>query len=308
MLSRQSGVFVFGGLITIAIGRLFGLIELFIMGTALITCVAVAILLVTTQKPNIEINRAVVPLNPEAGQIVEVELSLLTGSRIPACDVYETTEDGGRVHIPLAPLPSGQVARANYQIATHRRGSLILGPAIVEVADPLGLSRRSKKLGQSTQITVYPQSVEIKLPDPKTGTGELVEAIKKGIPFYFVTELQITRGRWYWFEEKLIQTNKNIRLSYQPLTQQYRISTEGFTYSANSISDALIQIGAIGGWQVADLAVLENGQTYQGAMRMRLDLTKLPKPFQINALNTRDWTVLSDWHPFTITPKARATK
>ena len=136
----------------------------------------------------------------------------------------------------------------------------------------------------------------------------VMEAIKKGIPFYFVTELQITRGRWYWFEEKLIQTNKNIRLSYQPLTQQYRISTEGFTYSANSISDALIQIGAIGGWQVADLAVLENGQTYQGAMRMRLDLTKLPKPFQINALNTRDWTVLSDWHPFTITPKARATK
>ena len=120
--------------------------------------------------------------------------------------------------------------------------------------------------------------------------------------------MQITRGRWYWFEEKLIQTNKNIRLSYQPLTQQYRISTEGFTYSANSISEALIQIGAIGGWQVADLAVLDNGQTYQGAMRMRLDLTKLPKPFQINALNTRDWTVLSDWHQFTITPKARATK
>lgn len=181
MFSRQSGVFIFGGLITIAIGRLFGLLELFIMGTALITCVAVAILLVTTQKPNIEINRAVDPPEPEAGQIIEVELSLLTSSRIPACDVYETTEDGGRVHISLAPLPSGQVARASYQIAIHRRGSLNLGPAIVEVADPLGLSRRSKKLGQSTQITVYPQAVDIRLPDPKTGEGELVDAIKRAI-------------------------------------------------------------------------------------------------------------------------------
>ena len=181
MLTRQSGVFVFGGLITIAVGRLFGLLELFIMGTALITCVAVAIFLVTTQKPNIEINRAVVPLNPEAGQIIEVELSLLTSSRIPACDVYETTEYGGRVHISLAPLPSGQVARASYQIATHHRGDLILGPAIVEVADPLGLSRRSKNLGQSTEITVYPQSVDVDLPDPKTGSGELVEAIKRAI-------------------------------------------------------------------------------------------------------------------------------
>ena len=181
MLTRQSGVFVFGGLITIAVGRLFGLLELFIMGTALITCVAVAIFLVTTQKPNIEINRAVVPLNPEAGQIIEVELSLLTSSRIPACDVYETTEYGGRVHISLAPLPSGQVARASYQIATHHRGDLILGPAIVEVADPLGLSRRSKNLGQSTEITIYPQSVDVDLPDPKTGSGELVDAIKRAI-------------------------------------------------------------------------------------------------------------------------------
>ena len=181
MFSRQSGVFVFGGLLTIAVGRLFGLFELFIMGTALITCVIVALLLVTTQKPNIEITRAVDPTDPEVGQIIQVELSLLTGSRIPACDVHEATEEGGRVDISLAPLPSGQVARANYKIATSRRGTLILGPAIVEVADPLGLSRRSKKLGQATEITVYPQTVDIYLPLPKTGAGELVEAIKRAI-------------------------------------------------------------------------------------------------------------------------------
>lgn len=181
MFSRQSGVFVFGGLLTIAVGRLFGLFELFIMGTALITCVVVALLLVTTQKPNIEITRAVDPTDPEAGQVIQVELSLLTGSRIPACDVHEATEEGGRVDISLAPLPSGQVARANYKIATSRRGALILGPAIVEVADPLGLSRRSKKLGQATEVTVFPQTVDINLPDPKSGAGELVEAIKRAI-------------------------------------------------------------------------------------------------------------------------------
>jgi len=35
-------VFVVGGLSTFAVGRLFGLAELFIMGAALITCVIVA--------------------------------------------------------------------------------------------------------------------------------------------------------------------------------------------------------------------------------------------------------------------------
>jgi hypothetical protein len=28
---------------------------------------------------------------------------------------------------------------------------------------------------------------------------------------------------------------------------------------------------------------------------MALDLSKLPKPFQVNALNNRDWSVSSDW-------------
>jgi uncharacterized protein (DUF58 family) len=179
MFSRQSMVFVVGGLSTFAVGRLFGLAELFIMGAALITCVIVAVLLVSIQRPNIEIGRLVQPAEPEAGQTLHIGLSLHTNSRVPACDVYEFVEDGGKVHIALAPLPSGQVARANYQIATHHRGNLILGPSIVELSDPLGLSRRSKPLGQTTEVTVFPKSVIIDLPHPVTGCGDLVDFIRR---------------------------------------------------------------------------------------------------------------------------------
>jgi uncharacterized protein (DUF58 family) len=174
-------VFVVGGLSTFAVGRLFGLAELFIMGAALITCVIVAVLLVSIQRPNIEIGRLVQPAEPEAGQTLHIGLSLHTNSRVPACDVYEFVEDGGKVHIALAPLPSGQVARANYQIATHHRGNLILGPSIVELSDPLGLSRRSKPLGQTTEVTVLPQSVTIDLPHPVTSNGDLVDFIRRAI-------------------------------------------------------------------------------------------------------------------------------
>ena len=174
-------VFVVGGLSTFAVGRLFGLAELFIMGAALITCVIVAVLLVSIQRPNIEIGRLVQPAEPEAGQTLHIGLSLHANSRVPACDVYEFVEDGGKVHIALAPLPSGQVARANYQIATHHRGNLILGPSIVELSDPLGLSRRSKPLGQTTEVTVLPQSVTIDLPHPVTSNGDLVDFIRRAI-------------------------------------------------------------------------------------------------------------------------------
>lgn len=77
------------------------------------------------------------------------------------------------------------------------------------------------------------------------------------------------------------------------------------TLSANTLEEALVQVGAIAGWQVADLSVLDNGRVYEGSVRMRLDLSKLPKPFQINALNSKEWNLSSDWHVFEINPKTR---
>ena len=183
MLSRQSAIFLIGGMLTIAAGRLFGLIELFIMGTALVTCVAVAIFIVTTQRPHIEIGRSTTPIEPEVGQTIQVGLSLLTSSRVPACDVYESLAEGSHIHIALAPLPAGQVARANYQLVAQQRGPLALGPSLVEVADPLVLSRRSKSLGRATDITIFPRAVAIDLPDPNTCQGELIDAIRRVIRY-----------------------------------------------------------------------------------------------------------------------------
>lgn len=139
---------------------------------------------------------------------------------------------------------------------------------------------------------------------------ELGDAVKKGIPFHFLAELNITRGRWYWFDEKPVQAQKDIRLSYQPLTQQYKVSSGGLTLSASSLNEALIQLGSIAGWQVAEGNTLEPGKTYQGEIRLRLDLAQLPKPFQINALNARDWNLSSDWQKFTlyVNPKAASNK
>ena len=42
--------------------------------------------------------------------------------------------------------------------------------------------------------------------------------------------------------------------------------------------------------------------TYQAGIRMRLDTAQLPKPFQLNAIASRDWTLASDWHRWSLTP------
>ena len=130
----------------------------------------------------------------------------------------------------------------------------------------------------------------------------LEDAVQKGVVLYFQTEFELTRSRWYWFEEKPAFAQRQARLSYQPLTQQYRISSEGFTFSAKTISEALQAVGTIGGWRVIDNGQLDASKSYTAGLRMTLDLSKLPKPFQVNALNNRDWNVSSDWLRFPFSP------
>ena len=129
-------------------------------------------------------------------------------------------------------------------------------------------------------------------------TPGLEDAVQKGIVLYFQTEFDLTRSRWYWFDEKPALAQRSTRLSYQPMTQQYRIASEGFTFSANTIFEALQAVGSIGGWRVIDGGQIDSSKSYTAALRMSLDLGKLPKPFQINALNNRDWNVTSDWVRF----------
>ena len=130
----------------------------------------------------------------------------------------------------------------------------------------------------------------------------LEDAVQKGVVLYFQTEFDLTRSRWYWFDEKPALAQRQTRLSYQPLTQQYRIASEGFTFSAKTISEALQAVGSIGGWRVIEGNQLDAGKSYTAALRMTLDLSKLPKPFQVNALNNRDWNVSSDWLRFPFSP------
>ena len=164
-----------------------------------------------------------------------------------------------------------------------------------------GIRLRQIQLEPIDNAWVLNSSYQIDLP------AELADAVKRGIAFHFLVEFDVTRGRWYWFEEKPIQVIKNIRLSYQPLTQQYRINGGGLTISTTTLEEALIQVGSIGGWQIAELSTLEPNRIYQGTIKMRLDLSRLPKPFQINALNAREWNLSSERHQFTFTSNYKLT-
>ena len=126
----------------------------------------------------------------------------------------------------------------------------------------------------------------------------LENALKKGVTLHFVTEFQLTHGRWYWFDEKAVKVERQIRLSHQPLINQYRISVGDFTFSAASLAEALRVTGTVGGWSVIEAAAISPTKQYEAAVRLTLDLGKLPKPFQVDALNSKDWSLSGEWLRF----------
>jgi hypothetical protein len=126
----------------------------------------------------------------------------------------------------------------------------------------------------------------------------LENALKKGVTLHFVTEFQLTHGRWYWFDEKAVIVERQIRLSHQPLINQYRITVGDFTFSAASLAEALRVTGTVGGWSVIEAAAISPTKQYEAAVRLTLDLGKLPKPFQVDALNSKDWSLSGEWLRF----------
>ena len=51
--------------------------------------------------------------------------------------------------------------------------------------------------------------------------------------------------------------------------------------------------------------LLQKGD-YIAATRMRLDVTQLPKPLQVNALATQDWNFDSNWYRWIVRPPVSA--
>lgn len=129
----------------------------------------------------------------------------------------------------------------------------------------------------------------------------LEEAVQKGIALYFNIEFELFRKRWYWFDRRVASSTLTYRLSYSPLTRQYRLARGGLSQSFESLDEALALLKSVRNWKVAEKSVLSPRDEYTAQVRMRLDVTQLPKPFQVNAITSREWTLTSDWREVPVT-------
>lgn len=136
--------------------------------------------------------------------------------------------------------------------------------------------------------------VQFDLPPP------VESALSKGIPMIFVAEAQLLRERWYWYDKEVASVTRHMRLSYQPLTRRWRllvsaqpIGQAGLALGQNfdSLEEALAVVQRISGWRIADQGEVDSAQSYSVTLRFRLDVSQLPRPFQIGVVGHSDWSI-----------------
>jgi len=133
-------------------------------------------------------------------------------------------------------------------------------------------------------------------------TRPFEDAVRRGVPLYFVLEFELIRPRWWWLDERVAERSIVYRLAYHALTRQFRLGFDGLTQVFDSLDEATRTMASVRNWRVVDASRLTPGTEYEAQVRLRLDTSQLPKPFQVNAITNRDWNPQSEWKRFTFTP------
>jgi Domain of unknown function (DUF4390) len=169
---------------------------------------------------------------------------------------------------------------------------LLLGGAQVHAQVLADVSQiKVERVDEAVQLSAQ---VQFEIP------SAVEDALLKGIPMVFMAEADILRERWYWYDKKVITAQRSMRLSYQPLTRRWRLNINSgvgapvglaLNQSLDSLAQALAVIKRVTLWKIADVAELDASARYRVEFRFRLDLSQLPRPFQIGAIGQSDWDI-----------------
>jgi hypothetical protein len=121
----------------------------------------------------------------------------------------------------------------------------------------------------------------------------LEEALARGVPLYFVVETEVVRERLL-LNDSIASRSETFRLVYVPLTRSYRVGSGLYNPSFQTLEAATRQFSRLRTAKVADRKLLQKGERYVANARLRLDTNQLPKPLQLSALASREWSIEVD--------------
>lgn len=174
-------------------------------------------------------------------------------------------------------------------------------PAFQNVAaEGIDVSRAEARITDGGQLSISSR-FQTELPD------QLKQALRRGVPLNFTLGWQLsapTVASYRFKFDQLIGDDSNIyyKLTFHPLTNRYRVTVGAFSTDYDTLDAALRAIGAVANWKVLHKGTLSGTEAREtkAEIRLLLSTSKLPKPFQINALTSKNWHLDSGWKPLNI--------
>ena len=177
---------------------------------------------------------------------------------------------------------------------------LLLAVSLNAAGEGISATRAEAKLTHAGQLSVSSR-FRTDLPD------QLKEALKQGVPLHFNLSWQLSAPSMSSYKFKFDQLLNNdstiqYKLSFHPLTNRYRVTVGTFSTEYDTLETALRAVGAVANWKVLSKGALSEvaAKDTKAEIRLLLTTAKLPKPFQINALTSKNWHLDSGWKSLSV--------
>lgn len=177
---------------------------------------------------------------------------------------------------------------------------LLLAVSLNAAGEGISATRAEAKLTHAGQLSVSSR-FRTDLPD------QLKEALKQGVPLHFNLSWQLSAPSMSSYKFKFDQLLNNdstiqYKLTFHPLTNRYRVTVGTFSTEYDTLETALRAVGAVANWKVLSKGALSDvaAKDTKAEIRLLLTTAKLPKPFQINALTSKNWHLDSGWKSLSV--------
>ena len=146
-----------------AAGRIFGTLELYLLGAIAAAALLLALLFTSTTKLSIGISRTATPVRLRVGTPARVDLRLSNQAKrsTPVLRLRDEVEGTRAATLMLAPIPQASDATVAYRLPTRRRGHLSVGPLDLTFEDPFGLTRSIVRASRAITLTVHAELIEL---------------------------------------------------------------------------------------------------------------------------------------------------
>ncbi|MFF0255794.1 DUF58 domain-containing protein [Micromonospora zamorensis] len=182
--ARGVGLLV-AAVVLLGVGFRFAYPELTLLGAAAGAAVGYAAL-VAAWRPRLTVTRLADPDRVARGEPASMTLTVRNAGRLRSANLLAEDRCGDRsVPVPVLRLRPGRDTQVRYDVPTHRRGVVPVGPLRVTRRDPLGLVALARPYGATVPVWVYPRVHP--LTAVPTGAGRSLDGRVDGVPHGSIT-------------------------------------------------------------------------------------------------------------------------